>query len=82
MSNEVQENLGTSYNVPDNINEEELMGGTEDNMTCCTTKHIILTKLISHEGINDAQQTMTAIKAANKELTGVSAPCCCLPDSS
>uniref|UniRef100_A0A8R7JU20 Uncharacterized protein n=1 Tax=Triticum urartu TaxID=4572 RepID=A0A8R7JU20_TRIUA len=43
------------------------------SVTCCTTKHIILTKLLSHalEGIKNAQQTMTAMKAANKELKGM-----------
>lgn len=28
VSNEIQETLGRSYNVPDDIDEEELMGGT------------------------------------------------------
>ena len=27
VSNEIQETLGRSYNVPDDIDEEELMGG-------------------------------------------------------
>jgi charged multivesicular body protein 5 len=27
MSNEIQESLGRSYNVPDDIDEEELLGG-------------------------------------------------------
>lgn len=27
MSNEIQESLGRSYSVPDDIDEEELMGG-------------------------------------------------------
>lgn len=27
VSNEIQESLGRSYNVPDDIDEEELMGG-------------------------------------------------------
>lgn len=27
MSNEIQETLGRSYNVPDDIDEDELMGG-------------------------------------------------------
>jgi hypothetical protein len=27
VSNEIQENLGRSYNLQDDINEEELMGG-------------------------------------------------------
>lgn len=27
MSNEIQESLGRSYNVPDDIDEDDLMGG-------------------------------------------------------
>lgn len=27
MSNEIQETLGRSYNVPDDIDEDDLMGG-------------------------------------------------------
>jgi charged multivesicular body protein 5 len=27
VSNEIQETLGRSYNIPDDIDEEELMGG-------------------------------------------------------
>lgn len=27
ISNEIQESLGRSYNVPDDIDEEELLGG-------------------------------------------------------
>jgi len=29
VSNEIQETLGRSYNIPDDVDEEELMGGTE-----------------------------------------------------
>jgi hypothetical protein len=29
VSNEIQETLGRSYNVPDDIDEEELMGGMD-----------------------------------------------------
>jgi hypothetical protein len=29
MSNELQNSLGKSYNIPDSFDEEELMGGTE-----------------------------------------------------
>lgn len=31
VSNEIQETLGTSYNVPEDIDEEELMGGRFPN---------------------------------------------------
>jgi charged multivesicular body protein 5 len=29
VSNEIQESLGRSYNIPDDVDEEELMGGME-----------------------------------------------------
>jgi charged multivesicular body protein 5 len=29
VSNEIQETLGRSYNIPDDVDEEELMGGME-----------------------------------------------------
>lgn len=34
MSNEIQESLGRSYNVPDDIDEEDLMGGKHNGTTC------------------------------------------------
>lgn len=30
VSNEIQETLGRSYNIPDDVDEEELMGGMEN----------------------------------------------------
>jgi charged multivesicular body protein 5 len=29
VSNEIQESLGRSYNIPDDVDEEELMGGMD-----------------------------------------------------
>lgn len=29
VSNEIQESLGRSYNIPDDVDEEDLMGGME-----------------------------------------------------
>jgi charged multivesicular body protein 5 len=29
VSNEIQETLGRSYNIPDDVDEEELMGGMD-----------------------------------------------------
>lgn len=34
VSNEIQESLGRSYNVPDDIDEEDLMGGKPNGTTC------------------------------------------------
>lgn len=41
VSNEIQESLGRNYNVPDDIDEEDLMGGK------CETYHYTLATLLS-----------------------------------
>jgi charged multivesicular body protein 5 len=35
VSNEIQETLGRSYNIPDDVDEEELMGGMETLISSC-----------------------------------------------
>ena len=37
MSNEIQESLGRNYNVPDDIDEEDLMGG---EFICCIQNYV------------------------------------------
>lgn len=36
VSNEIQETLGRSYNVPEDIDEEELMGGKLNPVSCAS----------------------------------------------
>jgi hypothetical protein len=42
VSNEIQETLGRSYNIPDDIDEEELMGGEALCLTRFMTQDVVL----------------------------------------
>lgn len=46
VSNEIQETLGRSYNVPDDIDEDELMGGKLRIWSCLTMSSIYYFLLI------------------------------------
>ena len=47
VSNEIQETLGRSYNVPDDIDEDELMGGKQKICVGSWDEGSVLLKLFS-----------------------------------
>jgi len=51
VSNEIQETLGRSYNIPDDVDEEELMGGMEAAIYCLVFEddsHLLFLLLLFH----------------------------------
>ena len=57
VSNEIQETLGRSYNVPDDIDEEELMGGKAHSgslifFIICMAMHIYKLHALPENGKN------------------------------